>query len=302
MKLRVTGPGINQVITLKQDATVNDLIEHVGIDVKTLRFGYPPQRINVQEDDAALRETQLDELGINSGEKIVLETSQSKERSSMPPPQPKPKRVLKSTEMSIGGSREDVLSVHSVPDDNSCLFHAIAYNIFKQDNVRALREMVSKEISQNPIKFNDAILDKPNKEYAQWILRMESWGGAIEIGIISDALAVAIYVVDIDAVKIEKFNDEKFDNFILILFNGIHYDSLTMNGFKTVFDSKNQPESDNVLTAALQLASNLKQTGYSFNTHKAQIKCNICQMTFVGEREVARHAESTGHVDFGQNK
>lgn len=107
--------------------------------------------------------------------------------------------------------------------------------------------MVSKEVLNNPVKFNDAILDKPNKDYAQWILKMESWGGAIEIGIISDALAVAIYVVDIDAVKIEKFNEDKFDNYILILFNGIHYDSLTMNEFKTVFN-KNQPESDDVLT------------------------------------------------------
>ncbi|CAI4060699.1 hypothetical protein N7582_001685 [Saccharomyces uvarum] len=302
MKLRVTGPGINQVITLKQDATVNDLIEHVGIDVKTLRFGYPPQRINLQEEDADLKQTQLDELGINSGERITLETSQTNDSFSMSPPKPKQKRVLKSTEMSIGGSGENVLSVHPVPDDNSCLFHAIAYCIFKQDNVRALREMVSKEVLSNPVKFSDAILDKPNREYAQWILKMESWGGAIEIGIISDTLAVAIYVVDIDAVKIEKFNEDKFDNYILVLFNGIHYDSLTKNEFKTVFDKENQPESDDVLTAALQLASNLKQTGYSFNTHKAQIKCNTCQMTFVGEREVARHAESTGHVDFGQNK
>eukprot|EP00732_Lithocolla_globosa_P008525 Lithocolla_globosa_v1_NODE_12271_length_446_cov_7.445013.p1 type:complete len:134 gc:universal NODE_12271_length_446_cov_7.445013:409-8(-) len=96
--------------------------------------------------------------------------------------------------------------------------------------------MVSKEVLNNPVKFNDAILDKPNKDYAQWILKMESWGGAIEIGIVSDALAVAIYVVDIDAVKIEKFNEDKFDNYILILFNGIHYDSLTMNEFKTVFN------------------------------------------------------------------
>ncbi|AJV22505.1 Otu1p [Saccharomyces cerevisiae YJM1342] len=301
MKLKVTGAGINQVITLKQDATLNDLIEHINVDVKTMRFGYPPQRINLQGEDASLRQTQLDELGINSGEKITIESSDSNESFSLPPPQPKPKRVLKSTEMSIGGSGENVLSVHPVPDDNSCLFHAIAYGIFKQDSVRDLREMVSKEVLNNPVKFNDAILDKPNKDYAQWILKMESWGGAIEIGIISDALAVAIYVVDIDAVKIEKFNEDKFDNYILILFNGIHYDSLTMNEFKTVFN-KNQPESDDVLTAALQLASNLKQTGYSFNTHKAQIKCNTCQMTFVGEREVARHAESTGHVDFGQNR
>ncbi|CAI4038676.1 hypothetical protein SMKI_06G0210 [Saccharomyces mikatae IFO 1815] len=302
MKLKVTGPGINQIVTLKQDATVSDLIEQTGLDVKTLRFGYPPQKIDLQQEGATLRQTQLDDLGINSGEKVILETCDNNENFRMSPPQPKPKRVLKNTEMSIGGNGKDVLSVHPVPDDNSCLFHAIAYGIFKQDNVRALREMVSKEILDNPVKFSDAILDKPNQEYARWILKMESWGGAIEIGIISDALAVAIYVVDIDAVKIEKFNEDKFDNYILILFNGIHYDSLAMNELKTVFDKKNQPESDDVLTAALQLASNLKQTGYSFNTHKAQIKCNTCQMAFVGEREVARHAESTGHVDFGQNK
>ena len=72
MKLKVTGPGINQIVTLKQDATLNDLIDHIDIDVKTLRFGYPPQRINLQEEDTSLIQTQLDELGINSGEKLSL--------------------------------------------------------------------------------------------------------------------------------------------------------------------------------------------------------------------------------------
>lgn len=313
MRLKVSNNMLGgRTITLSVDADINDLISTIlkeysdqAINVKSIRFGYPSKTIDITEAQFTRK---LNDFGISSGEKIIFELNSYIN-----------KFVSLNTEIPYKDSRPVftqlcldhiepgmVLQVHKMPDDNSCLFHALSYSVYKDITISAqLRMIVHDEITSNKEKYSDAILGKKNAEYAEWISQKNSWGGYIEIAILSLYMGMAVFVLDMDSAKYEKFNEDKFDRFVIILFNGVHYDSLEVTGTlkhenQTVFDL-NDPVSELIMDGALSISSQMKEAGYSFNTYSDKIRCNICKKIMLGEREVARHAEDTGHCDFGQS-
>lgn len=300
MKLKISGPqGFSKVLTLGQDDTLKQMVESTGspLPVAGIRFGYPPQKVDCTEE--ALNAT-LDSLGVSAGEKVTLITEEKFPGTKINDGSDV-KLPVTATRIVLSEGQKRVLQVHEVPDDNSCLFHAISYCNYKDISVSSqLRSLVSQEIIKDSVTYSDAVLDRPNHEYAKWILKKDSWGGGIEIAILSKKLEIAIYVLDMDAQQYEKFNEDQFDQFIVIMFNGVHYDAIELDDGKTVFDKRDFLYTELILSAALEIARQMKNSGHSFNTRKDNIVCNVCQKTLVGEREVARHAESTGHVDFGQ--
>lgn len=311
MRLKLSGVnGYNKVVSIDNDATLEKLIlaSDAPSPVAGIRYGYPPQKV---ENDERTFQSKLDALGISSGEKIILLFQDEGNKSqtvtddqftqvSQAPNDPLPPHKCK---LSLPTGEETVLQARQIPDDNSCLFHSLSYCVYKDISLSpTLRTVCSDRIRNDKVLYSDAVLDRPNEEYAQWILRKDSWGGGIEIAILSKNFGVAIYVLDMDAQKFEKFNEDQFDQFIIVMFNGIHYDSLELANQRTVFDRRDEIFSEAVLEAALEIAKQLKRTGHSFNTRRDRIICNTCKTILVGERDVAKHAESTGHVDFGQAK
>ncbi len=53
--------------------------------------------------------------------------------------------------------------------------------------------MVASAILSNPIQYNEAILGRPIDEYIEWILKPNSWGGAIELAILSELLELGLF-------------------------------------------------------------------------------------------------------------
>lgn len=297
MRLKVSASSSgDKVITIDNGSTVGDLLENASpkIIVERIRFGYPPQTLEITPET---RLQKLEDVGLSSGEKVSLICESGPNNGTVIEGTPK-EPPLRIDQIKVG---DKTLQVHKVPDDNSCLFHSISYCMYKDITISSkLRELCSREILGDKSKYNEAILGKRPQDYSNWILRKDSWGGGIEISILSSAMNVGIYVLDMDAVKYEKFNDDKYDQFIVIMFNGVHYDSIEYKeNHTTVFD-KNDSVSDIMMASALDMATNMKQKGYAFNTQRAQIICHICRETFTGERDIARHAEKTGHTDFGQ--
>ena len=45
------------------------------------------------------------------------------------------------------------------------------------DNPWELRQLAAGIILSDPLTYNPAMLDKTNKEYVNWLLRENSWGG-----------------------------------------------------------------------------------------------------------------------------
>ncbi|CAB4254149.1 similar to Saccharomyces cerevisiae YFL044C OTU1 Deubiquitylation enzyme that binds to the chaperone-ATPase Cdc48p [Maudiozyma barnettii] len=309
-KVNVSGKGDKVVSVDGNEKLLGELLQEIaetfGIDmdnVISVRFGYPPQTVKIN-DESIVRP--LEDIGLSSGEKIGVTLKNDNDMSNISPQnkQNNGEVALKDNQSSFVADDgvKWILQQHVVPDDNSCLFHAISYCMYKDISLsKGLRERVAKEIMQDKETYNEAILGKAPRLYMDWILQKDSWGGGIEIAILSKVLNVAVYVLDIDALKFEKFNEDKYDEFIIILFSGVHYDAIESTTKKTVFNVKtDEAFCQMVLACSLEIATKMKKGGKSFNSQKANIVCNICHKTFMGEREIAKHAESTGHTDFGQ--
>lgn len=93
-----------------------------------------------------------------------------------------------------------------------------------------MRELVANVIASQPEEYNDAILGKPNEEYCKWILKANSWGGAIELAVLSNHYGFEIAVCNSTTGKINIFGEDKqYDQRVFLLFDGIHYDPLYMD-------------------------------------------------------------------------
>lgn len=101
-----------------------------------------------------------------------------------------------------------------------------------------MREIIAQHVTNDKETYNEAILGRPNPDYCDWIRKPSSWGGAIEVSILSNYYGVEIDVVDITNALINRFGEDKeFGMRAFLLFDGIHYDPLYLEsiivGFST---------------------------------------------------------------------
>lgn len=90
-----------------------------------------------------------------------------------------------------------------------------------------MREIIAEHVSNDKETYNEAMLGRPNQEYCDWIKKSQSWGGAIEVSILSNYYGVEIDVVDITNALINRFGEDKeYGMRVFLLFDGIHYDPL----------------------------------------------------------------------------
>lgn len=90
-----------------------------------------------------------------------------------------------------------------------------------------LREVIAQHVSNDKETYNEAMLGRPNAEYCEWIRKSASWGGAIEVSILSNYYGIEIDVVDITNALINRFGEDKeYGMRVFLLFDGIHYDPL----------------------------------------------------------------------------
>lgn len=100
-----------------------------------------------------------------------------------------------------------------------------------------LREVIAQHVSNDPTQYTEAFLGKPNIEYCDWIRLSSSWGGAIEVSILSNYFGIEFAVVDITNALINRFGEDKdFGMRAFLLFDGIHYDPLYLESL-SVSDS-----------------------------------------------------------------
>jgi ubiquitin thioesterase OTU1 len=98
-----------------------------------------------------------------------------------------------------------------------------------------MRELVAATVKSQPEMYSEALLGKPNKDYCKWIQLDDSWGGAIEIAILSSYYGLEIDVVDTQNAIINKFGeDQNYGQRILLIYDGIHYDPLYLEPFSVI--------------------------------------------------------------------
>lgn len=90
-----------------------------------------------------------------------------------------------------------------------------------------MREIIANAVASDPVEYSEAFLGRANTEYCKWILKPESWGGAIELSILSKFYGLEIAVIDSINAIINRFGEDlHYAQRVFLIFDGIHYDPL----------------------------------------------------------------------------
>ncbi|XP_062128183.1 ubiquitin thioesterase OTU1 [Drosophila sulfurigaster albostrigata] len=250
------------------------------------------RRLQAEEDAEHLRQ-----VTTQSGDPAVPDIAPNATPSSNPVPAP--------VEAGPNGDFNGILLKKVVPADNSCLFTSIRFVLNgKVDNEGSemMRHIIATEVAADPQQYNDAVLGKSNAEYCAWIQKADSWGGAIEVSILSNYYGIEIDVVDIQNAIINRFGEDKnFGLRVFLLFDGIHYDPLYMETSQSAAPATIFPvEELGVYQQAEQLANEAKSSRQFTNVDKFNLRCLQCDLMLVGQAQAQQHAKATGHANFGE--
>jgi ubiquitin thioesterase OTU1 len=187
---------------------------------------------------------------------------------------------------------------------------------------RKLRDQVAEYILNHLDKYNEAILGDDPLRYISRMRQMDTWGGAIELSILSDIYNLEISSIDVKAcfspipaphertnltlsqtLRIDRFGENK-DSRVIIVYSGIHYDriafTMDLSYPVEVDETRWSTSDDEVLQKALQLAKRLQNMHYYTDTTDFVLKCEQCNWIGQGQREATKHQKETGHVRFGE--
>lgn len=207
-------------------------------------------------------------------------------------------------------THNSTLTLRIMPDDNSCLFRAFGSAFFgAMDNMQELRSVIAQTIQSQPDKYPAVVLEKNPDDYCRWIQTENSWGGFIELDILSKYFNIEICSIDVQTLRIDRFNEGTPQRCILV-YSGIHYDVIARSPSDPPFQSSYAPpefdvkifgsDEDVVLEAAVELCKVLQGRHYFTDTASFEINCNVCGHLCVGEKGATEHAKATGHYDFGE--
>ncbi|XP_010931787.1 OVARIAN TUMOR DOMAIN-containing deubiquitinating enzyme 2 isoform X1 [Elaeis guineensis] len=203
---------------------------------------------------------------------------------------------------------EGIVVRRVIPSDNSCLFNAVGY-VMDHDKHRApeLRQVIAATVASDPRKYNQAFLGKSNVEYCGWILNPEKWGGAIELAILSEYYGREIAAYDIQTTRCDLYGqDRNYRERVMLIYDGLHYDALAMSPFEgapeefdqTIFTVDNGRSIGHVEGLTLNLVRDAQRKRSYTDTANFTLRCGVCQIGVVGQKEAVEHAQATGHVNF----
>ncbi|KAK4697117.1 ubiquitin thioesterase OTU1, partial [Lecanoromycetidae sp. Uapishka_2] len=349
MRVRIRGPAGQATISLPDTATVLELRSQItdktSITDYDLKYGYPPKPLSLLGFQGT---TRLQEIGVKlDGEQLIVSesvgpssnlsvegnvshqpnNSSMNGSSNMSTPSssfanaggapPSTAKLPQKPTLSEMDTPEIAIPIHAstmvlrvMPDDNSCLFRAFNTAFFgAMDNMHELRSIIAQNIQANKEVYSAVVLEKTPDDYCRWIQTNDSWGGAIELDVLSRHFDVEICSIDVQTLRADKFNEGKPLRCILV-YSGIHYDTIALSPSDPPhthayappdFDTKMFDSADPVvLEGAIELCRILQKKHYYTDTAGFSVRCNICGKVSIGEKGATEHAAQTGHYDFGE--
>ena len=137
-----------------------------------------------------------------------------------------PERAFSTESEDEGSSFASRQTVVQMPGDNSCLFHAIGSiaNGQGEYDVQELRSTVAQILRSDPQPYAANLVGegKTVEKYCEWIQKDDSWGGEIEIQILSRFFGLELYVVDYRNNNFYRYN-RGMGAFGILLYDGAHY-------------------------------------------------------------------------------
>lgn len=291
---------------LTQDTTVQDLQSRLAnltrIPVGCLRIlhGFPPKPVDLSHSQHS-----LNILKLQSGDTLIVEEdAEAKSRAEATRQELVTQQIQDQCQ-----NQQGILTRRVVPANNSCLFTSIDYVMEERASVnlasaKPLRKLIANAVAGDRTTYSEAVLGKSNSEYCRWIRNDESWGGAIEISILSKHFNLEIDVVDTQSGRVDRFGeDQNFTRRVLLLYDGIHYDPLVMESLDPSFpviQSIFSSNDDGILVQAQEIASEAKSSRQYTDVTGFALRCLICQKQLTGQAEAQLHAKNTGHINFGE--
>ena len=290
-------------IKISENETLYDLKKEIisclskyGINTNesnlSIIYGFPPRTINNKELD----QLTLSDLSIFDKESLRIELIDPKLIKSVKSEEKNDKE--KNNNINTIDYSKYSIKKKDIAADNSCLFNAVNFAINQNaDNPDIIRSIITSEIRANPDEYNSAVLDKEPEEYCKWISNKETWGGGIELSILSKFFQIQIGVVDIQHITIEYFGN--YNKCIYLLYNNIHYDVFYKeeNGKITViFNSNDELVKNEIMDICLELQKHQKYVDSTLFS----LECIQCGFFMNGQNEVLEHSKKTGHINFKQ--
>lgn len=324
MRIKVKSRTTSKVLTIDDDISYKELIGILQDDdslvpekqaVTAIKSGFPPQPLSIA-DDTTIKGY------IKNGDQLLLETDNS--GAAMKDGTNNGTEAESNVKLGAHIAQQEsipnvfvpelgsYLILRNIPDDNSCMFNALNYAM-KKDNVPAMREVVASHIRSDPEKYNEVILGRSNDDYCRWITKKDSWGGAIELGILSQYYKIQINCLDIELGQTIKFEPSPdCGRFIVLIYSGIHYDILSLNSKVSNDDSDKSHDTcvfstssdlyHTIFIASNKICQLLQSKDYATNLTKFRLRCLECYTVCVGETGASKHALETGHSKFGETK
>lgn len=88
-----------------------------------------------------------------------------------------------------------------------------------------MRTLIKDKILADPTQYSEVFLGRPVYEYCAWIQDDKSWGGEIELSILSAHYKVEMVVFDVTSMsRLCYGEDQGFTQRMFLLYDGIHYD------------------------------------------------------------------------------
>ena len=193
-----------------------------------------------------------------------------------------------------------------VPANNSCLFTSVNFALenpgkLNLECAKPMRELIAGTVMSDSDTYSEAVLGKSNEEYCRWIQNEDSWGGAIEVSILSKYYQIEIDVVDTQSLTISRFGeDQNYSQRIILIYDGIHYDPLTWESLDGSTTTRFSTRDELMLQKALELAKEAKSSRQFTDVAKFSLRCLVCGKGLTGQTEAQQHAKQTGHMNFGE--
>ncbi|KAK4187847.1 hypothetical protein QBC35DRAFT_383996 [Podospora australis] len=307
--IALRAPNGQSRIQIDDESTLADLLSLIKskteLEKFTLKYGYPLKNLDIapQAQGVSIKDLKL------RGETIVVAPTETASPTPPPPPaasQPEPfkPKAMEPDETSLEWpERGGYIVLRVMPDDNSCMFTAVGGALGLANPSRVLRDQIASYILSHPDTYTKAILGDTPTTYVSRMLETDTWGGAIELSILSDIYNIEISSLDVKSLRVDRFGEGK-DERIVIVYSGIHYDRIAFAmdlGYPLEVDvTKWSTADDEILIKAKELAQRLQRMHYYTDTTDFVIKCEICNWIGQGMKDAGKHEKETGHREFGE--
>ncbi len=183
--------------------------------------------------------------------------------------------------------------------DGACLFHAVAQLLRDVDphiSHFKLRHAVISVLERNSddFQYSEAMLGMPISVYIAEMREQESWGGGVELAILSDILQLEIMVLDVKSQSEMTFGEASgYTRRIFLQRASDHYSGLGMIG------TMGRPLRMFAPTDDLALQLMIDYSAGVLEREKAQLyRCDQCQARLEGQHAMAGHSTHTGHTNY----